>query len=312
MNTKKSNRFYIYVYMDPRNPGSYTYDKYTFGYEPFYIGKGQGSRINDHIKECKRLILNNEQLKRKKTNLHKTYKIINILKAGLKPIILKIEKNLIEQVAFDLEIWMIWAVGRSDLKLGPLTNLTDGGEGGGLSDQTIEKIRNANLGRNHSDETRKKLSFIHKERYSNDPILRKFAKDHMNKIRPNHIGMKRSEETKQKQSDAAKGKIVSEETKKKLSKTSMGRKHSEETKKLLSILNSKSKPPGFGKLISEKRLNSVSIGKTYEITFPDGHLEVIRNINKFCRRNNLNYRQFEYMLKKGHNSNLSGYFVKIA
>lgn len=35
------NEFYVYVYLDPRNPGKYNYDDLSFDYEPIYIGKGK-------------------------------------------------------------------------------------------------------------------------------------------------------------------------------------------------------------------------------------------------------------------------------
>jgi len=45
------NRFYVYVYLDPRKPGNYTYGDYHFDYEPFYVGKGCDDRLNDHLKK---------------------------------------------------------------------------------------------------------------------------------------------------------------------------------------------------------------------------------------------------------------------
>ena len=46
--------YYVYVYLDSRKPGIYYYHglDYTFKYEPFYVGKGKGLRMHDHIKEC--------------------------------------------------------------------------------------------------------------------------------------------------------------------------------------------------------------------------------------------------------------------
>lgn len=44
------NKFYVYVYLDPRKPGKYKYGEYEFDYEPFYVGKGTGRRIRNHFK----------------------------------------------------------------------------------------------------------------------------------------------------------------------------------------------------------------------------------------------------------------------
>ena len=47
----KQNKFYIYVYLDPRKPGNFKYGGYTFKYEPFYVGKGQNYRYKEHLYE---------------------------------------------------------------------------------------------------------------------------------------------------------------------------------------------------------------------------------------------------------------------
>jgi hypothetical protein len=112
------NDFYVYIYLDPRKNGVFNYlqiDK-SFEFEPFYIGKGRGNRINMGIKESKK-------------DYYKNRKIRSMIKDGYFPIALKIFENLTEKESFEKEIYLIKVIGRMDLSLGPLCNLTDGGEG---------------------------------------------------------------------------------------------------------------------------------------------------------------------------------------
>lgn len=119
--------FYTYIYLDPRKLGNYEYDDIDFSYEPFYIGKGKDTRDVTHLKEPKNSFLEN--------------KIKRISSEGFEPIISRFSENLCETEAFDLEIELIRKIGRRDLGLGPLTNLTDGGEGiSGMSDQVRQQI----------------------------------------------------------------------------------------------------------------------------------------------------------------------------
>jgi group I intron endonuclease len=104
-------------------------------------------------------------------------------------------ENLNKENAKELEIFMIFIYGRSNLGLGSLCNLTDGGE-------------SAN-GYKHSDETKRKIAESTKRRMQN--------KDYLLKMKKVHLGSKRSNETKIKMSEAQKGKKLSNETKKKLS-----------------------------------------------------------------------------------------------
>lgn len=96
--------------------------------EPFYVGKGYGGRCfcKDRSPHWKNIV-----------NKHGyTIKIIS--------------KNLSEQEAHNLEKSLIKEIGRSDLDLGPLINLTDGGEGC--------------YGHLHSEETKNKMRLFHKNR----------------------------------------------------------------------------------------------------------------------------------------------------
>lgn len=117
-NSREDN--YVYVYLDPRKPGNWTYEwegeTKVFDFEPFYVGRGIDGRSKSHM----------EPAKRKFKNL-KNYVINKIEAAGLKPIYY----NIFEDLDFDLseviEIDFIEKFGRRDLGQGPLTNRTFGG-----------------------------------------------------------------------------------------------------------------------------------------------------------------------------------------
>lgn len=142
-----SNRFYVYIYLDPRKPGEYKYGDFEFDYEPFYIGKGSNVRKFDFF------------IGRNKFCLNKINKIIKTM--DCLPVVITVKENLIEEDAFTLEIELIKIIGRLNLKRGPLTNLTDGGEGfsGYLpTEETRVKISRANTGLKRTKESRVRMS----------------------------------------------------------------------------------------------------------------------------------------------------------
>jgi len=112
--------FYTYVYLDPRKPGIYTYDKYVFDYEPFYVGKGCGNRMYEHL----RLVDKDPY------NPHKVNRIKKIqADTGRDPIIQQINGWDTAEYALTHEMELIAIIGRYDLGNGPLLNATDGGDG---------------------------------------------------------------------------------------------------------------------------------------------------------------------------------------
>lgn len=120
-NSETSN----YWILDPTKPGKYSHEKFNFSflYEPFYTGISEvfSDRKRSHLYESKNKIGNNI-FKNNKIN-----KIIN--ETGEDPYFVITNENNSWNDACELEKFYIKTVGRRDKGLGPLTNLTDGGEG---------------------------------------------------------------------------------------------------------------------------------------------------------------------------------------
>lgn len=102
--------YYVYAYFDPSTA------------VPFYIGKGKGARKLHHLKEASKPSSADK-------NLHKLRKIRQIVQRGQQPDIRLIDFDLTEGDAFELEEFMVSWIGRADRNQGPLTNLSNGGEG---------------------------------------------------------------------------------------------------------------------------------------------------------------------------------------
>jgi hypothetical protein len=201
--------YYVYVYQDPRFSGIYQYGKYQFFCEPFYVGKGRSWRFKNHLLKVKRGIY---------PNLPKFNVIKQILDSGYDPIIIKYKENLEENDAFLLEKDLIEKIGRKDLGIGPLRNLSNGGEGNG--------------NRVFTEEHRKNISESKKGKCTEN------MKIHLTKIHENMKGNKYtlgyipSKETKEKMSKSGLGKTFTEDHRKNISKSLMGHKghkHSPET-----------------------------------------------------------------------------------
>lgn len=155
------NNYYVYVYCDPRNNNL-----------PFYVGKGSGNRINNHLTETLE----------KTSNKRKHYKIESIRSDGLKPHIFKYAENLPEEQAYELEDFLIAAWGRKDFdENGILFNILEPGHrapsisgpdhynwgqtgamlGKHLTEEQIEKVRESKLGKKRelfSEEWRRNMS----------------------------------------------------------------------------------------------------------------------------------------------------------
>lgn len=133
-----THKYYVYVFTDPRNPGRFEYENLTFYHEPFYVGKGKGTRKQRH--------LNKSQLSAKNNSI-KEGKLSKIINSGYNPLdyCIIIGNYSTESQAIKNEIKTILTIGRIDLKTGPLANLTNGGEGmsgniSALKGKTYEEI----------------------------------------------------------------------------------------------------------------------------------------------------------------------------
>lgn len=89
-----SDRFYVYVYIDPRN------------FEEFYYGKGTGSRSHAHLQD--------------EGDSVKVQRIRAIRAEGLDPIIRIVARGLTSEEALMVETALIWKLGRN------LTNVASG------------------------------------------------------------------------------------------------------------------------------------------------------------------------------------------
>jgi len=250
---RQNKLFYIYAYLDPRRSGKFVYGDFEFDHEPFYIGKG----INRRKRYGKR-------------NYFFNNKVNKMRLVDKKPIVVNIMNKLTEEEAFGLETELIKIIGRANLSEGPLTNLTDGGEGvsGYVFPEARKKeyskkfrgLGNPAYGKHWklNDETKEKMSIAHKGKKFTNEHKRNLSKASMGK-NGTMVGRSHSEETKRKISEILMGQKRSDETKIKMSKAAkeryrdaknhpmFGRKHTDETKKKISISRSGGSSWNMGK-----------------------------------------------------------------
>jgi len=185
-------------------------------------------------------------------------------KTSTRPLYASIRKHGIEQFNFMIiyqswdpdhtlnvmESYFIKKYNTIDSRFG--YNLTKGGECLQWTDKMREKART----RKHSEETKRK-------------------------IKESNIGLRRSEETRSKlqgPGNGMYGKKHSKEAKMKMSLTRMGLKRSESHCK------------NIAKSLAGKKKSIehvINLSHLWEVTFPDGTKESIRNMAEFCRNNQL-------------------------
>jgi hypothetical protein len=127
---KNIDSFYVYLLGHPNGI-------------PFYVGKGKKDRVFCHEANA----INTH---------HKSYKLntIRALHKGKLPVYYYIDSfHSSEAEAHSRERFLIQSIGRHDLKTGPLTNLTDGGEGASNpSEESRQKHRDTLYGTEGEDE----------------------------------------------------------------------------------------------------------------------------------------------------------------
>lgn len=214
----KMNSYYVYAFLDPRKPKYYCYESICFLFEPFYIGKGRGRRLQNTTRACRGTYVSN--------------KIEKIKRLKLEPIVLKINDSLNEQDAFKLEMQLIKEIGRVTTGSGPLLNFTDGGEGASgytWSEDAKKRMSETRKGRKtgytHSAEMRKWMSETRKGRYATEETKKKISGE-------NHhgFGKIRSQEVRRKISESRKGARTPEEVRQRISSSKKGVHLSEEVK----------------------------------------------------------------------------------
>jgi hypothetical protein len=287
----KINNYYVYVYLDPRKPGSFKYKEFVFDYEPFYIGKGKFNRITYHIRQS---TLDNDY------NKIKNNKIKEIIHDKLKPIIIKYKSNLFENEAYNLESKMVKTIGRVDKKTGPLTNLTGGGAGATeyiYTEQLRQKMSKRNRGKNNpnfgnGDKIRGEKNIWYGKHLSPE-ICDKISKNHADVKGKKHPMF---------------GKHHTEESRNKMSKAKMGHIPWNKglTKETDSRIDNSPKTENFKKIMSQK--NSGKNNKMYGKGKYDYYINGIKieSLLYFCKENNLNYNGVTSIFRRG----LSEYLYK--
>jgi hypothetical protein len=192
---------YIYIYLNPLRTGVFVCGRLKFSHEPFYVGKGSSrGRIDVHLRGPG-------------NNNHKKNLIAKIKRSGLEPIRFKLYEGITEYSANRLERYYIAKIGRADRRQGPLTNMTDGGEGAlgyKHTAESIERIKesmklswkegkyehldlsgknNPFYGKHHTEHNKLKFSMKAKETFTGVKQSTEHKKTRADSIKGNKNGM---------------------------------------------------------------------------------------------------------------------------
>lgn len=123
----------VYVLLDPRKKGSYTYGDYSFEYEPFYLGQGSKYRFTEHLYGYRKY-------KEGERRWYAHFKVFEELEElGLEPVFHVIQDDLTKDESIALEESLIPLVGRRELNNGPLYNQSSGGNDGWGKEMQVDK-----------------------------------------------------------------------------------------------------------------------------------------------------------------------------
>jgi hypothetical protein len=212
--------------------------------KPFYVGKGVGRRADAHFRPS--------QLKSKS---HKNHTIKKAWSEGKRVFIEYLHTGLSDAEACSIEKDYIESLGRSWIKTGILTNVSEGGQktcGWKHSEETKRRIGNAGLGRKHSERARALIAQAAREQIRG-PVSES-TKEKLKRARATQIRKPMSEDQKHKLREANLGKTLSRKTRKKISIAQKGHTVSESTRQKISEANT-GRPRGP---MSEEHRKSIS------------------------------------------------------
>jgi group I intron endonuclease len=193
--------------------------------------------------------------------------------------------------------------------------MSEAQKGKTLSEETKLKMSESKTGEKHpffgkalSEETKKKMSEAQKGKTLSEETKKKISEAKTGEKHPN-FGKTHSEETKHKMSEAQKGKTLSEETKHKMSEAQKGKTLSEETKKKISEAKTGEKHPNFGrkgkdnpnfgkgKIIEKIDLKTLEVIEEGDYLFFQNKGYNYKSINSVCNGKRKSHHGFSWRYK---------------